>query len=91
MFTKRILQEASVVGIVFMVLGFIVAIITLRLYKYLDLKIDLPQICQSYNKYRIMEVTLFLTGFLGHIAFEATGANAYYADYKYKELHPTHL
>ena len=77
-------MEATVVGLVFTLLGFVVAVLVSKIYGFLDLKVDLPGVCKTYNKYRIMEATLFLSGFLGHLLFEAIGANAYYTEYKYK-------
>ena len=35
----------------------------------LGLKQDLPEICKTYNKYRIMEVTLFFTGVFGYALY----------------------
>lgn len=82
------LLEASIVGLVMMCLGLLIAVILKKVYGYLDLKVDLPESCSKYNKYRIMEATLFATGFIGHLLFEAIGANKYYTDYKHKELYP---
>ena len=38
----------------------------------------LPEICRSWNKYHVMEKTLFLTGFLIHIISQLTGINHWY-------------
>ena len=44
-------------------------------------KVDLPPVCKDWNKNYIMEISLFLTGFLTHLAFEFMGANKWYCKY----------
>ena len=39
----------------------------------------LPDICSKWNKYYIMEINLFLTGFIFHMVFEYFGLNRAYA------------
>ena len=41
----------------------------------------MPPICKDWNKYHIMEICLFFTGFLGHLALEALGMNKWYCKY----------
>ena len=47
-------------------------------------KPSLPEICSTWNENYIMEVNLFLAGFLFHIVFEYTGINKWYVDNYYK-------
>jgi|TARA_B110000259_G_scaffold104745_1_gene120360 hypothetical protein len=65
--------EAFVVGILIVVIGSIISFVIGRL-----LKTDLPPVCKDWNKNRVMEICLFLTGFITHLIFEACGANRWY-------------
>jgi uncharacterized membrane protein YdjX (TVP38/TMEM64 family) len=69
-----LLIEASVVGICLIIVGSIIAFLVRRWYP----KPLLPKSCASYNKYYVMEFTLFLTGFLFHLICEASGVNKWY-------------
>ena len=42
------------------------------------MSVDLPKACREWNKNHIMELSLFLTGFLTHIIFELFGLNNWY-------------
>lgn len=68
-----LLIEASVVGIVLVIVGtgtsFVVGTFT---------KTDLPPACKDWNKNYAMEFSLFFTGFVSHLLFEVTGINKYY-------------
>jgi hypothetical protein len=48
-----------------------------------NLKPSLPEICASWNQKYVMEITLFVAGFLFHVTFELLGLNKWYcANYK---------
>lgn len=48
-----------------------------------NLKPSLPEICASWNQKHVMEITLFLAGFLFHVSFELLGLNKWYcSNYK---------
>lgn len=73
----NLLKEAVVVGVVFIFLG--------NLFGYLlsgsRLSVKLPKECSTWNKNYVMEMTLFLSGFFGHLLFEQTGLNKWYCKY----------
>lgn len=70
-----LLVEAFIVGIVIVIIGLIVSKFTSPI-----LGVKLPDECESFNDKYVMECTLFLTGFLGHLFFEAIGANKWYCN-----------
>jgi len=73
----RIFFEAFFVGLVIVAVGLISSKL-LRPY----FKVDLPEICRSWNKKHIMEISLFTTGFLSYVLLEMSGINKEYALYK---------
>ena len=40
--------------------------------------INLPAVCKKWNKNHIMEICLFLTGFVAHLLCEFLGVNKWY-------------
>ena len=65
--------EALVVGIIVIFIG--------NLSVYLvgkSFSVELPEICDTWNKYYTMEVSLFVTGFLTHVICELSGINKWY-------------
>jgi|TARA_B110000908_G_C10257391_1_gene456544 hypothetical protein len=70
----RLLLEAVCVGMITLVVGLLIGKI---LVSFLSVK--LPDACKNWNKYHIMEINLFLTGFLIHILFEILGLNKWYS------------
>jgi len=68
-----LLTEALVVGIMLVVVGTIVAWPVGRIFG-----VDLPPVCKDWNRNFSMEISLFLTGALSHLAFEFLGLNAWY-------------
>ena len=75
--TLRVIKEAAFVGILTVLIGYVASSL-LRPY----FKIDLPEICKSWNKNHLMEASLFATGFLLHLFLEFTGMNKSYAMYR---------
>lgn len=69
----KLLKEAAIVGIATVVIGTLVGFVMGKLFS-----MNLPAICKKWNKNHIMEITLFLTGFLLHIICEYTGINKWY-------------
>ena len=72
---KTVLIEACVVGILLIPFTHLAALLAKPLMK----SPMLPDVCKTWNKYRVMEVNLFIAGFLFHIVMEAAGINKWYA------------
>tara|TARA_Y100000590_G_scaffold452872_1_gene596837 strand:- start:712 stop:957 length:246 start_codon:yes stop_codon:yes gene_type:complete len=70
---KRILIESSVVGILVVIIGTIISFIISKF-----IVSDLPPVCKNWNKNFIMEICLFLTGFITHLLCEYLGVNKWY-------------
>ena len=77
--TVRVIKEATFVGILTALIGYVASALVKPYFK-----IDLPEICKSWNKNHLMEISLFATGFLLHIFLEFTGLNKSYALYRAK-------
>ena len=77
--TLRVIKEATFVGILTALIGYVASALVKPYFK-----IDLPEICKSWNKNHLMEISLFATGFLLHIFLEFTGLNKSYALYRAK-------
>lgn len=69
----QLLLEAIIVGIITVVLGYIVGFVTKPF-----LEVSLPEACGEWNKNYVMEVNLFLIGFLAHLSMELGGLNTWY-------------
>tara|TARA_B110000261_G_scaffold164644_1_gene215636 strand:- start:5536 stop:5772 length:237 start_codon:yes stop_codon:yes gene_type:complete len=68
-----LLVEAIAVGILTVIIGSMVGFI---LAKYFSP--NSPKMSRDWNKNHIMEISLFLTGFLLHILCEYSGINKWY-------------
>ncbi len=77
--TLRVIKEATFVGILTALIGYVASALVKPYFK-----VDLPEICKSWNKNHLMEISLFATGFLLHIFLEFTGLNKSYALYRAK-------
>jgi hypothetical protein len=75
----RVIKEATFVGILTALIGYVASTLVKPYFK-----VDLPEICKSWNKKHLMEISLFATGFLLHIFLEFTGMNKTYALYRAK-------
>jgi ABC-type antimicrobial peptide transport system permease subunit len=62
---KQVLIEAFVVGLVTIITGNIAVFLIGKSFKP-----SLPELCDTWNKFYTLEISLFLTGILTHIAFE---------------------
>ena len=71
----KLLIEAVVVGISVVIIGSLVGYVVGR-----SLSVDIPKLCKEWNKNHIMEITLFLTGFILHLVCEFSGVNGWYCD-----------
>lgn len=69
----NLLIEAIVVGLVITVVGSIISWLIRFVWKS-----SVPENCKDWNKYYVMEIALFLTGFLSHLLFEGAGLNKWY-------------
>ena len=69
----NVLGEAVFVGLIVLVVGTLVSNV-MRMFT----KNSLPAVCKSWNKNHVMEIALFLTGFVAHLLLEALGLNKWY-------------
>ena len=75
----RVFKEAVFCGLLVLGAAYIVKHIVKPYFK-----VDLPEICEKWNKKHVFEVSMFLTGFVLHILLEITGVNKTYALYRSK-------
>ena len=73
LYIMKLLIEATVVGIATVIIGSIVGFILGK-----GVSTNLPKICKIWNKNHIMELCLFLTGFILHIVCEYLRINKWY-------------
>lgn len=76
----RVIIEAIVVGLLLIPFTYIAGWIARSIVK----KPSLPDVCASWNKNYIMEINLFIAGFLFHIVCELVGLNKWYAKNYFK-------
>ena len=69
----QVLMQAVVVGISTVIMGSIVGFVISQLVPSTGTKDS-----KDWNKYYVMEIALFFTGFFLHIAYEVLGLNAWY-------------
>lgn len=72
-----IIIEAIVVGLVLVPISYIAGWIAVNLVG----KPSLPDVCKQWNDRYIMEINLFLAGFMFHILCQVSGVNKWYVDY----------
>ena len=65
--------EALVVGIMTVIVGSLVGFLV-----GMVMKTDLPPVCKDWNKFYVMEISLFFTGVAVHLFCELVGINAWY-------------
>lgn len=75
--TIRVLKEATFVGLLTVFAGYVASMLIKPYFK-----VDLPEVCKSWNKNHLMEASLFVTGFLLHLFLEFAGLNKSYAMYR---------
>ena len=76
-YITKLAIEAVVVGLLTVVVGSLVGGIISATSWYP--RPVLPKECRNYNKFFVMEFTLFLTGVLIHLFCEFAGVNAWYS------------
>lgn len=74
--TRGLVFEAVVVGVLIVIGGSVVAKVLEDYYVT-----DVPPICRGWNRYHVMEISLFLTGFFVHIFCEMVGVNRWFCKY----------
>lgn len=70
----KLLIEAVVVGVFMILFGYIGSIIAKNL-------LPKTENYENFNKYHVMELALFLAGFLAHLSFQLLGVNKWYCKY----------
>lgn len=71
--TTRFLTELLVIGLLTVLFGYVAGYVVGLIHK-----VELPAVCDSWNKHYVMEKTLFLTGVLAHLTLQVAGLNAWY-------------
>ena len=69
----QLLLEATFVGISTVIMGSIIGYVIGQFVKS-----SIPKGSENWNKYYVMELSLFFTGFLLHMFYELVGLNARY-------------
>ena len=69
----QILVESLIVGAMTVVVGSLVGFILSKIVSS-----NLPTVCKKWNKFHIMEISLFLTGVIIHLLCEFSGLNKWY-------------
>ncbi len=70
----KLLIEATTVGLAVLFIGTIVGFII----GSSSLSVSIPKSCHDWNKNHIMEISLFMTGFILHLLCEYSGINRWY-------------
>ena len=70
----KLIIEALCVGLLVVIVGSLVGFMLSKVYP----TPILDKSCKNYNKFFIMESSLFLTGFLVHLICEFFGVNKWY-------------
>jgi hypothetical protein len=69
----KLVIEAVIVGLIVALIGTAVTFVVSKITA-----VDLPPTCRVWKKNYTMEIVLFLTGILTHLAFEFVGGNTWY-------------
>lgn len=71
---QQLLIEATAVGLLLIPCTYLAGYIV----KLVGKKPTLPEVCSTWNEFYIMELNLFLAGFLFHIICQVVGLNSWY-------------
>jgi len=71
---QKVILESIIVGLMLIPFTYVASYIA----KYISKKPSLPDICSKWNQYYVMEITLFLSGFIFHFMSEIVGLNKWY-------------
>ena len=80
-YMANLLIEALWVGLAITLIGAVVGYGVGYFMRVFLPTTKLPVVCKRWNRYHVMEISLFLTGFLGHLLFEMAGLNRWYCKY----------
>ena len=69
----KISIESVIAGILTVISGVLISYI-IKLF----MPSNLPDICKDWNKFHVMEISLFFTGFALHLFLDITGVNKWY-------------
>ena len=76
----KIVIESIVVGILLIPITIIAGWLVTAIVN----KPSLPEVCATWNKHNIMEINLFVAGFLFHMISEYSGLNNWYCKNYFK-------
>jgi len=71
----QVLLEAVIMGAIVIILGYVVGWITQPF-----VGVSLPGVCKAWNNKYMLEINLFLIGFILHLITEYSGAGAWYCN-----------
>lgn len=77
---QTVIIEALVVGILLIPFTYLGAFLAQPILK----KPMLPDVCNKWNEFYVMEINLLVAGFLFHFVLEYLGVNAWYAKNYFK-------
>lgn len=70
---QEVIQNGIILGIASIIIGNIVSYL-MKMTKLF--KVELPEICKTWNKYYSMEIALFFTGLFAYIFLEMSGVKS---------------
>jgi hypothetical protein len=71
---QKVILESIVVGLLLIPVTYFAGLIAREIVQ----KPSLPEVCSTWNENNIMEVNIFLAGFLFHLISEYSGLNKWY-------------
>ena len=74
---QQTFKEAVVIGLLTILAGYIASALVKPFTK-----VSLPDVCKTWNSKYMLEISLFMTGFILHFSFEIAGLNDKYCRMK---------